>query len=76
MLEPGYEKLVSLGISNIVFNKYDICDSVVTYSHSANRIQKIKHGLELLAQNKGMVKSIIEDLDSIYKKRGPKSPLS
>ena len=70
MLEPGYEKLVSLGISNIVFNRYDICESLVTNSDYANRIQKIKHGSDLLVQNKSIVKSIIEDLDSIYKKRG------
>ena len=70
MLEPGYEKLVSLGISDIVFNRYDICESLVTHSYSPNRLPKINHGLGLLAQNKSMVKKIIEDLDSIYKKRG------
>ena len=76
MLEPGYEKLVSLGISDIVFDRHDICESLVTYSYSANRTPKINHGSDLLAQNKSMVKIIIEDLDSIYKKRGLKSPLS
>ena len=76
MLEPGYEKLVSLGISDIVFDRHDICQSLVTYSYSANRMQRIKHGSNLLAHNKSMVKSIIEDLDSIYKKRGLRSPLS
>ena len=76
MLEPGYEKLVSLGISDIVFDRHDICQSLVTYSYSASRIQKIKQGSNLLAQNKNMVKSIIEDLDYIYKKRGLRSPLS
>ena len=75
MLEPGYEKLVTLGISNIVFNRHDICESLVTYSHSANRTQKIKRASNLLAQNKSIIKSIIEDLDSIYKKRGLRSPL-
>ena len=62
MLEPGYEKLVSLGISDIVFNRYDICESLVTHSYSPNRLPKINHGLGLLAQNKSMVKIIIEDL--------------
>ena len=76
MLEPGYEKLVSLGISDIVFDRHDICQSLVTYSYSASRMQKIKQGSNLLAQNKNMVKSIIEDLDYIYKKRGLRSPLS
>ena len=76
MLEPGYEKLVSLRISDIVFDRYDICKALVTYSFSANRKPKIKHGSNLLAQNKGMVKTIIEDLDSIYKKRGLIGPLS
>ena len=76
MSEPGYEKLVSLGISDIVFDRHDICQSLVTYSYSANRIPKINNGSNLLEENKSMVKIIIEDLDSIYKKRGPRSPLS
>ena len=76
MLEPGYEKLVSLGISDIVFDRYDICEALVTYSCSANREPKINHGSNLLAQNKSRVKTIIEDLDTIYKKRGLRSPLS
>ncbi len=76
MLEPGYEKLVSLGISDVVFDRYDICEALIKYSNSGNRIQKIIRGSDLLAHNKGMVKLIIEDLNSIYKKRGLKSPLS
>ncbi len=75
MLEPGYEKLVSLGISDIVHNRHDICESLVACSHSAKRMQRIKHGSNLLAKNKKMVKIIIDDIDSIYKKRGLKSPL-
>ena len=60
MLEPGYEKLVSLGISDIVFDRYDICESLVTYSSSANRTPKINHGSGLLAQNKSMVKKLLK----------------
>ena len=75
MLEPGYEKLISLGISDIVFDKHDICDYLVTYSNSAKRMPKINLGTNLLAQNKRIVSIIIEDLDSILKKRGLKSPL-
>ena len=75
MLEPGYEKLVSLGISDIVSDRHDICEALVRYSCSANRIPKINDGSALLAQNKSMVKIIIEDLDYIYKKKGARSPL-
>ena len=75
MLEPGYEKLVSLRISDIVYDRYDIYESLIKYSHSANRIPKLNLGNDLLAQNKRVVKIIIEDLDSIYKKRGLGSPL-
>ena len=70
MLEPGYEKLVSLRISDIVFDRYDICEAIVIYSCFANRKPKIKLGSNLLAQNKSVVKTIIEDLDFIYKKEG------
>ncbi len=71
MLEPGYEKLVSLGISDVVFDKYDIYEALVKYSHYDNRLTKIRFGSNLIDQNKSIVKLIIKDLDAIYKKRGP-----
>ena len=76
MLEPGYEKLISLGISDVVFDRHDIYKASVKYSHFVNRSPKINYGSDLLAQNKSMVKLIIDDLHSFYKKGGLEDPLS
>ena len=70
MLEPGYEKLSVLGISDIVLNRYDISKAIKKYSDSNKRLIKIKSGNALLVQNKGVVKLVTEDVASFYEKKG------
>ncbi len=71
MLEPGYEKLPSLGISDVVYDRHDICKAIAKYAHFENTLSKINEGTDLLARNKNMIGVIINDLISVYKKRGP-----
>ena len=74
MLEPGYEKLSALGISDIVLDRYDISKAIKKYSDFNIRLTKIKNGNDLLIKNKGMVKLVIDDVESWYKKKGGNRP--
>ena len=70
MVEPGYEKLANLGISEVVCNRHEIAKSIVKYSISEERQQKIRLGIKLLKQNSGIVYSLIGDLYEMHKKKG------
>ena len=74
MQEPGYEKLFALGISDIVLDRYDISKAIKKYSDFNIRLTKIKNGSDLLIKNKGMVKLVIDDVESWYKKKGGNRP--
>ena len=77
MQEPGYEKLSALGISDIVLDRYDISKAIKKYSDFNIRLTKIKSGNNLLIKNKGVVKLVIDDVESWYKKKGGRrSPFS
>ncbi len=70
MQEPGYKKLSALGISDIVLDRYDISKAIKKYSDFNIRLTKIKNGNDLLIKNKGVVKMVIDDVESWYKKKG------
>ncbi len=69
MLEPGYEKLSSLGISDVVVNRYEIFSALVKYSSANHREKKIKRGLDYIKQNSVVVQKLIKYILEIYKKR-------
>ena len=52
MLEPGYDKLSSIGISDIVENRHDISSAVIKYSVAKHREKRIKRGLDYIKRNK------------------------
>ncbi len=68
MLEPGYAKLSSLGISDVVENSYDISKAVVKYSVAGLREEKIKKGLDYIKRNKVVAKKLIKYVLEIHKK--------
>ena len=69
MIEPGYEKLALLGISEIVENRNDISRAVVKYSVANSRKEKIKRGQDLIKGNKAITQNLIAYISNIYKKR-------
>ena len=69
MIEPGYEKPASLGISDIVENRNDISSAVVKYSVANHRKEKIKRGQDLIKVNKAIMQNLIAYISDIYKKR-------
>ena len=69
MIEPGYEKLALLGISEIVGNRNDISSAVVKYSVANSRKEKIKRGQDLIKGNKAITQNLIAYISNIYKKR-------
>ena len=69
MLEPGYDKLSSIGISDIVENRYDISSAVIKYSVAKLREEKIKRGLDYIKRNKVVVHKLIRYILKIYDKR-------
>ena len=69
MLEPGYEKLSSLGISDVVVNRYEIFSALVKYSSANHREKKIKRGLDYIKQNSVVVQKLIKYILEIYKKK-------
>ncbi len=69
MLEPGYGKLSSMGISDIVENRYDLSSAVVRYSVASRREEKIKRGLDYIKRNKVVVHKLIRYILKIYDKR-------
>ena len=70
MLEPGYEKLSELGIADTVNNRFDIYRALVKYSVSSKREAKIRAGINLMNVNTKIVKNLVGDIYSIYKKKG------
>ena len=77
MLEPGYEKLSALGISDIVVDRYEISEAIKKYSDLNISQNKIISGNDLLIKNKVVVKLLTEDVASFYKKKGDRrSPFS
>ena len=74
MLEPGYEKLSALGISDIVLDRYDIGRAIKKYANLVNRVNKIKRGTDLLFQNRRIVSSITNEITNLYKKGGFEAP--
>ena len=69
MIEPGYEKPASLGISDIVENRNDISSAVIKYSVATRRKEKIKRGQELIKGNKAITQNLIAHISDIYKKK-------
>ncbi len=69
MLEPGYERLSSLGITEMVTNRYDISSAVVKYSIANLRKKKIKRGLDYIKNNNAVAQKLIKYILDIYKKR-------
>jgi len=72
MLEPGYDKLSSIGISDIVENRYDISSAVIKYSVAKLREEKIKRGLDYIKRNKSVAHKLIDHILEIYDNREAK----
>ena len=66
MLEPGYDKLSSIGISDIVENRYDISSAVIKYSVAKRREKRIKRGLDYIKSNKLVAHKLIGHILEIY----------
>ena len=69
MIEPGYEKPASLGISDIVENRNDIANAVIKYSVANRRKEKIKRGQDLIKANKAITQNLIAYISDIYTKK-------
>ena len=69
MIEPGYEKPASLGISDIVENRNDIANAVIKYSVANRRKEKIKRGQDLIKANKAITQNLIAHISDIYTKK-------
>ena len=72
MLEPGYDKLSAIGISDIVENMYDISSAVIKYSVAQRRGEKIKRGLDYIKRNKSVAHKLIGHILEIYDNREAK----
>ena len=55
MLEPSYAEISKLGISEVVFNKDDICEALLQNVSIKEREMKIKRGLNFLKGNRGII---------------------
>ena len=55
MLEPSYAEISKLGISEVVFNKDDICEALLQNVSIKEREMKIKRGLNFLKRNRGII---------------------
>ena len=55
MLEPSYAEISKLGISEVVFNKDDICEALLQNVSIKEREIKIKRGLNFLKGNRGII---------------------
>jgi 3-deoxy-D-manno-octulosonic-acid transferase len=69
MLEPGYNSLLEEGVSEEVFNRYDISNAVIKYSLLGQRRAKVLAGRNLLDKNKKLVDDFITIIKSISRKR-------
>ena len=72
MLEPGYDKLSSIGISDIVEDRHDISSAVIKYSVAKRREERIKSGLDYIKRNKLVVHKLIGHILEIYDNREAK----
>ena len=72
MLEPGYDKISSIGISDIVEDRYDISSAVIKYSVAKRREEKIKRGLDFIKRNKSVAHKLIDHISIIYDNREAK----
>ncbi len=72
MLEPGYDKLSSIGISDIVENRHDISSAVIKYSVAKSREERIKKGLDYIKRNKLVAHKLIAHILEIYHNREAK----
>jgi len=72
MLEPGYDKLSSIGISDIVENRHDISSAVIKYSVAKRRKERIKRGLDYIKRNKVVAHKLIGHILEIYDNRETK----
>ena len=70
MLEPGYQNLSSLGITDTVHDRYDISNAIIQYSKPESREEKIKNGARLILKNKQVTLNLIKSIFHWYKKRG------
>jgi 3-deoxy-D-manno-octulosonic-acid transferase len=73
MIEPGYDKPASLGISDIVENRNDIANAVIKYSVANRRKEKIKRGQDLIKANKAITQNLIAHISDIYTKKSSAS---
>ncbi len=71
MLEPGYEALLNLGISDLVNNRLDISKAVLKYSHRSIREPKLRKGIDFLQRNKPIVNKMVDNIYIHQKKREP-----
>ena len=55
MLEPSYAEISKLGISEVVFNKDDICEALLKNVSIKEREMKIKRGLNFLKRKRGII---------------------
>ena len=71
MLEPGYEALLDLGISDLVNNRLDISKAVLKYSRRSIREPKLRKGIDFLQRNKPIVDKMVNNIYIHQKKREP-----
>ena len=70
MLEPGYERLSDIGVSDTVNDRVDISRALVKYSVTSIRKPKIATGTKLIRLNTKIVHNLVGDIYNKYKKKG------
>ena len=69
MLEPGYDNLKKIGITDVVSNRHEIASALVKYSLPKSRSVKIVKGKRHISRNQKLIYGFIENLKIIYNEK-------